>query len=61
MTITSRGALRLALLEVEATLDVGASDESVRRKIDALLIEIERWAELADARLVVADGKVPVS
>lgn len=44
MTITSRGALRLALLEVEATLDVGASDESVRRKIDALLIEIERWA-----------------
>ena len=44
MTITTRGALRLALLEVEATLDVGASDEAVRRKVDALLAEIERWA-----------------
>lgn len=44
MMITTRGALRLALLEVEATLDVGASDEAVRRKVDALLAEIERWA-----------------
>lgn len=44
MTITTRGALRLALLEVEATLDVGATDETVRKKVDALLVEIERWA-----------------
>ena len=43
MTITTRGALRLALHDVGSALDAGATDEDVRSKIDALLTQIERW------------------